>query len=107
MLVRTAIVLILLTAPAFSGGWFIITLGQPSAHSDLRAHSAFVVRVYGCSALAAHVSATAEGLVNGSRQSVPLTPIPVSGGRSSVVFSGDTRFVEEWPSFSVAIPREW
>jgi hypothetical protein len=76
ILVRVILMTIALNATAFAGGRFIISLGQPGAHSDARAHdSAFVVRVYGCSAANAKVTATAEGLVNGERRSIPLEPV--------------------------------
>lgn len=103
----------------FAGGWFIISMGQPGAHSDVRAHSAaFVVRVYGCSATQADVTATAEGLLNGQRQSIPLHPFRLAGGRDTVLCKGETQpapswstandcWVEDWPSYSVAIPRQW
>jgi len=43
-----------------------MSLGQAGANSDPRAPaSAIVVQVYGCSAMAAEVTATAEGVVNG------------------------------------------
>lgn len=92
----------------FAGGWFIMSLGQPGANSDPRAQaSAFVVQVYGCSAMAAEVTATAEGLVNGRRQSITLQPIRLAGGRDAVLFKGDSQMIEDWPSYRAAIPRDW
>jgi hypothetical protein len=103
-----ALILAFAASNLFAGGWFIISLGQPGANSDPRAHtSAFVVRVYGCSARTAEITATAEGLVNGRRQSITLQPVRLAGGRETVLFSGDSRMVEDWPSYSAAIPWNW
>ena len=58
---------------SLAGGWFSLSIGQPGAHPDPQAHTAaFTIQVYGCSARAAEVTATAEGLVDGKRVSVPL-----------------------------------
>src|SRR5262249_42742363 len=86
--------------PFFAGGWFMLTLGQPHAHSDPRAHSAaFVVQVYGCSATAAVLSATAEGLVNGRRLSIQLHPVRLAGGHDDVLFEGDSQMIRDWPNY--------
>ena len=62
-----------LAAPAFSGGWFVISLGHPSAHTNPAAReAAFVVRIYGCAAALTKLEATAEGIVSGQRRSIPL-----------------------------------
>ena len=108
ILARLVAIAIALNASAFAGGWFVISLGQPGAHSDARAHdAAFVVRVYGCSAASAKVTAIAEGLVNGERRSIPLEPVRLAGGRDTVLLREDGRVVQEWPGFDVAIPRNW
>lgn len=92
----------------FAGGWFTMSLGQPRANSDPQArNSAVVVLVYGCSARTAEITATAEGLVNGRRQSITLQPVRLAGGRETALFSSDGRMVEDWPSYSAAIPRNW
>lgn len=100
---------ILLTAPyASAGGWFFISIGQPQAHSDPRAHAAaFTVQVSGCSAVAADVVATAEGLVNGHRKSVPIQLVQLTGRRDDVEFSPDRQTVTAWPHFTAAVPKVW
>jgi hypothetical protein len=93
---------------AFAGGWFILSLGQPGASSDpLARQAAFTVRVYGCSAIQAQLVATAEGLVAGQRRSIVLKPVLLPGKSDEVRFSADSRVVEKWPQFTVAIPKEW
>ena len=72
------VLLSVLAAPAFSGGWFVISLGSPSAHANpVAREAAFVVRIYGCSAALTKLEATAEGIVDRQRRSVPLTLTPV------------------------------
>jgi hypothetical protein len=62
---------------------FTLQVGQPIAGNGLPAKSSLlVVRPGGCANPAsAHISATAEGIVNGARRSVPLTlsPLPTPG----------------------------
>lgn len=75
---KLLVLLSVLAAPAFSGGWFVISLGNPLAHANPAAQeAAFVVRIYGCAAALTKVEATAEGIVDGQRRSVPLTLTPV------------------------------
>ena len=58
---------------AFAGG-FYLTLGNPAVSSDAKAKHAFVtVRADGChNPENAQISAVAEGVINGKRQTVPL-----------------------------------
>ena len=106
---RLLIATILLTAPySTAGGWFFISIGQPQVHSDPQAHTAaFTVQVYGCSAGAAVVSATAEGLVNGQRKSVPIQLVHLTGQRNDIVYSPDRKAILGWPYFTTAIPKVW
>jgi hypothetical protein len=93
---------------AFAGGWFIISLGQPSASSDsVGRRAAFTVRVYGCSAKQAQVVARAEGLVDGQRRSIELKPVLLPGRSTQVHLNADSRVVEGPPQFTVAVPKEW
>ena len=106
MIVRLVMIAAILSSTAFAGSWFVLSLGQPGAHSDARAHdSAFVVRVYGCSAANARVTATAEGLVNGERRSISLQPLRLTGGRDEVLFREGTKMIQDWPGFDMAIPK--
>ena len=69
-----ALAAVMLTIPVFAGG-FWITLGNPEASSEARAMNAVVTLMpTGCgNPAAAKVTATAEGMVNGKRTSVPLS----------------------------------
>lgn len=69
----TAFALLVLTSSLLAGGIAII-LGKPSANPEaLAKHAVLVVEGYACTA---HdktvVTATAEGLVNGKRETIPL-----------------------------------
>jgi hypothetical protein len=92
-MVRTA-VLALFAAPLFGGCGLFLDLGNPSAASDPAAHGAFVtVRLFNCFGQSratsdipfpresATIAATAEGLVDGRRVSIPLrvTGLSVAG----------------------------
>ena len=93
---------------SLAGGWFSLSIGQPGAHPDPQAHTAaFTIQVYGCSARAAEVTATAEGLVDGKRVSVPLQLTYLSGGRSDVEFTPGRQAVSGWPYFTMAVPKSW
>jgi hypothetical protein len=101
---------ILFAAPyANAGGcWFMTSIGQPEAHGDARAHSAaFTVGVYGCSANDTEVIATAEGLVNGVRRSVPIQVVRLNGGRKDAKLDPKTGAIEDWPNYAVAVPKTW
>ncbi len=107
---RTALIAfsgLILAGSAHAGGWFILTLGQPGAHSDPAARAAaFTVRVYGCLARSTAVAATAEGLVNGERRTIRLAPVRLGGGLDDVVFQPGGQFIAEWPHYTVAIPND-
>lgn len=66
-------------ALAFADG-FTFNIGVPVAAQDFRAKMAtFVFRTQGCADPAkAQISGTAEGIVQGGRQSVPLKVMPMS-----------------------------
>jgi len=69
-----ALAAVMFTLPAFAGG-FWITLGNPEASSEARAMNAVLTLMpTGCGNPAeAKLTATAEGMVNGKRTSVPLS----------------------------------
>ena len=84
---------------AYGGGWFVLSLGDPSAHAHPEAKaSAFVVRVYGCAADAATVQATAEGTLNGERRSLPLELVPVGSDTPAGTPLGYKDFAVRAPS---------
>ena len=70
---------IVLAAPVFAGGLYL-TVGKPEASSDPAAKGAFmIVRPDGCAdPHNVKVKAVAEGIVDGRRQSVALTPVALS-----------------------------
>jgi hypothetical protein len=68
------------TASAVYGGGFWLEFGNPSASHDPAAKEAvLLVRALGCGEPAkARLTATAEGLVDGQRKSIPLEIAPLS-----------------------------
>ncbi len=70
----------LAVASTLLAGGFWLEVGNPKAASDPKAREAvLVVRPIGCGEpTKARISGTAEGLVNGRRQSVPLRMVPLS-----------------------------
>jgi hypothetical protein len=79
MRIWSAFALLLFSLPAMAGG-FYVELGNPSASKDAAAKNAFAVaRLIGChQPERGSVTATAEGMVNGQRKSVPVKVIPLS-----------------------------
>lgn len=74
-----SIALLCFSLSAVAGG-FYIELGNPSASKDAAAKNAFVVaRLIGCNQPErGTVTATAEGIVNGKRQTIPVELKPLS-----------------------------
>ena len=70
---KTLVILAALAAQAFAGGFFL-QLGNPEASAEARKLGAVItVKAAGChDPAAAKVTATAIGVVNGQRRSVPL-----------------------------------
>ncbi|MFL6350547.1 MAG: hypothetical protein ACJ74Z_01670 [Bryobacteraceae bacterium] len=68
-------------AMSLVAGGFALQIGKPSTNPEAQAKKAvLVVRGYACVApKSTSVSATADGFVNGKRQSIPLKLIPLSG----------------------------
>ena len=74
-------VVALAAAMSLMGGGFALQLGKPSANPEARAKNAVLV-VHGYACVAPEkttISATAEGVVNGKRESIPLKLISLSG----------------------------
>jgi len=90
-MLRTVIVAMTAAASAHASG-FTFTLGSPVAAHDYRAKTAaFVFRTEGCADTAkAEISATAEGLLKGSRRSAPLKVMPMQS-------SGVYAVYQSWP----------
>lgn len=79
MKILSAFALLLFSLPAMAGG-FYVELGNPSASKDAAAKNAFAIaRLIGCHhPERGNVTATAEGVVNGQRKSVPVNVVPLS-----------------------------
>lgn len=82
----------LLATRAFAGG-FWVELNNPEANAEAKAKGAVLIaHLTGChDAAKAKVTATAEGMVNGKRQSITLTPVPLSQ-------PGMYAITREWPA---------
>jgi hypothetical protein len=91
--VVSATVIALAAAMSLIAGGFALQLGKPSANPEAQAKNAVLaVRGYACFAPEkTSVSATAEGIVNGKRESIPLKLIPLSGESTYAL-------TRQWPS---------
>jgi len=80
-----------LITPLWAGA-LLLEVGNPSADPEaLRNHAVLVARITACHSPAkTTVSATAEGVVNGTRQSIPLKVIALST-------AGTFAITHEWP----------
>ncbi len=80
-----------LAIPLFAGA-LLLEVGNPSANPEaLRNHAVLVARITAChSPEKTTVSATAEGIVNGVRQSIPLKVISLST-------AGTFAVTRQWP----------
>lgn len=78
-MVRTISIAVLVAATALAGG-FNLEFGNPEANPEAKAKdAAVIVRAVGChSPEKAVFTGTAIGIVNGKRQTIPLTLIPLS-----------------------------
>jgi hypothetical protein len=85
--------LVFCAAMSLMAGGFALQLGKPSANPEAQAKNAvLVVRGYACVAPEkTTISATAEGITNGKRESIPLKLIPLSGESTYAV-------TRQWPS---------
>ncbi len=83
----------LASAAALMAGGFTLDIGRPSANPEAQAqHAVLIVRSYAC----AHpektsITATAEGIVNGKRETIPLKLIPLANPGAYVVR-------QQWPA---------
>lgn len=93
---RTAILLALMiglaASRAVAGGEFFIRVEAPSAWKDPRIKdAALVIRAFACGEpTTARITASAEGLVDGKRQTVPLKVAPAADGIYAIK--------REWPA---------
>ena len=87
------LLLLLLTAAALHAGGFFLTLADPPANPDPKAKAAFViVSTAGCHRPEeAVVTATAEGIINGQRHSIPLEVVALKTAGTYAVKTGWTQ----------------
>ena len=80
-----------LAGQLFAGG-FYLQLGNPEANTEAKkANAVLVIQATGCHDPAtATLSATAVGVVNGKRQSIPLQVTKLSG-------AGEFALTQQWP----------
>src|SRR3954470_7013515 len=80
-----------LAGQLFAGG-FYLQLGNPQANPEAKkANAVLVIKATGCHDPAtATLTATAVGMVNGKRQSIPLQVTKLSG-------IGDFALTQQWP----------
>ena len=79
MLLRTFCALSLLAAPLFSGA-LVLQIGNPSSNQEAKdKHALLLARLSACrSPEKTTVTATAEGIVNGSRKTLPIQLVRLS-----------------------------
>lgn len=92
MRIMQTLALLFLSLPAMAGG-FYIELANPSASKDAGAQNAFLVaRLTGChQPERGNLRATAEGIVNGKRQTIPVEV-------STLAKTGMFAVQQSWPS---------
>lgn len=83
----------LTTALSLMAGGFVLQIGKPSANPEAQAKNAvLVVRGIACvEQQKTTVTGTAEGIVNGARESMALKLIPLSGQTTYAV-------MQQWPN---------
>lgn len=83
----------LLTTVSLLAGALVVEIGNPAANPEaLSKHAALIARTTAChSPEKTSMTATAEGVTNGQRKSIPLKLIPLSAPGNFVV-------TREWPS---------
>jgi hypothetical protein len=87
------IAIAIVAAASLLAGGFAIEIAKPSANPEaLAKHAVLVARGYACTAPEkTAIEATAEGLVNGKRETVRLKLIPLSG-------PGMYALTRQWPA---------
>ena len=89
---KPLLVLTMLAAPLFAGS-LALEIGNPSANPEAVAkHAVLVARMTACkSPEKTTVRATAEGVMDGARRSIPLKIVPLSA-------AGTYAVTREWPA---------
>lgn len=96
---KPVVALCMLAAPLFAGA-LLLQIGNPAANPEaLAKHAVVVARITAChSPEKTTVTATAEGLVNGVRKTIPLKVIPLST-------AGTFAVTREWPEEGVWVVK--
>jgi hypothetical protein len=96
---KRLLILPMLAAPLFAGA-LVLQIGNPSANPEaLARHAVLVARMSACrSPEKTTVTATAEGTVNGTRQTIPLKIVPLST-------AGTFAVTREWPAEGTWVVR--
>jgi hypothetical protein len=81
------------SAAVLMAGGFILEIGRPSANAEAQAqHALLMVRSYACThPEKTSITATAEGIVNGKRETIPLELTPLAN-------SGAYAIRQQWPA---------
>jgi len=81
------------TAATLIAGSFVLDIGRPSANPEAQAkHAVLVVRSSACTnPEKTNITANAEGVVNGKRQTVSLKLVPLTG-------AGTYAVTRQWPA---------
>jgi hypothetical protein len=89
---KTIVTLILACAGQLLAGGFFLLLGNPEANPEARKLGAvLVIKAAGChDPASATVTATAIGVVNGQRRTIPLEVKPLAG-------AGEFALAQQWP----------
>jgi hypothetical protein len=74
-------------------GGFALEIGRPSANPEAQAqHAVLIVRGYACThPEKTNLTAKAEGIVNGKRETIPLKLVPLAGSETYAV-------TRQWPA---------
>ena len=96
---RKTLTILIFAAAAYAGG-FYLELGNPSANKEAKSMDAVVIaRLTGChEPEKAAIEGTAEGLVSGKRQSIPLKV-------ASLTVPGMYAVTQQWPNEGTWIVR--
>ena len=94
---KPLLALSILAAPLFAGA-LVLEIGNPAANPEAQAkHAVVVARLTACkSPEKTTVTATAEGIANGARRSIPLKVIALST-------AGTYAVAREWPEGTWAV----
>lgn len=84
---------VLTSSVALMAGGFALEIGNPSANPEAQAkHAVLVVRGYACThPEKTSITATAEGIVKGKRETIPLKLVPLASSNSYAV-------TRQWPA---------